>query len=677
MKEVDFSKVSIEKFRIPALTFLDNYKRTGREFYIDAPRDSLEWKLYWDEQEYYCKNGYSVDGVRITGDHYFYLNFCQIMISPPSIGAEEVIKKKTSQKKTLTFPEFWDADYYYYHEIEKAREEGQHMLVLKPRRRGYSYKNAALAAKKYTFERNSTTLILGYDLTYAQETMRMAVDYLDFLIRATDFGKTRDYADKPKEIVEASFQEIMADGRKVKGGYMSRIMCATSKNNPDVARGKGASLVLFEEAGSFDNLKATYMATKPTVESGLFVTGQMILFGTGGDMTGGMVDFEDMFYNPEPYGIRAYSNIYEEGMESTKIGFFLPDYYGKDGFIIRGVSQVEEAKKYEEAERERIRRTSKDPSLIDKRLVEYPQTPREALTKISTNIFPKGELQAQLNKLKSGKGGHLGVPGSLIRNDDGVVVFNHSGDERPIMNFPLKKDQDTHGCVVQYQHPYRVNGAVPANLYYICHDPYAFDESQGDSIGAAYVIKRINNESSPDDYIVAEYVGRPTTQDEYNRNLFLLAEYYNAKIGFENDRGNVIEFAKNNRLLHWLEEEFDVYDKNNKIANKLGRRFGMSMSNLERKRQGCIYLRDWLLRERTRDENGRVIYNLNMINSIPLIEELLKYEYDGNFDRVSALLIGMYYEKQLMNTPVLKKEYAYDDPFFHLIGEPEIMDGNY
>jgi hypothetical protein len=677
MTDVDFSKINIDKFRVPGLTFIDNYKKTGREFYIDAPRGSLEWKLYWDEQEYYCKYGFSVDGIRITGDHYFYLNFCMIMITTAGKAAEAIVKKKSADTKILTFPEFWDADYYYYHEIEKARADGQHLLVLKPRRRGYSYKNAALAAKKYTFERNATVLILGYDLTFAQETMKMAVDYLDFLIRCTDFGKSRDYADKPKEIVEASFTETMPDGRKVKGGYMSRIMCATSKNNPDVARGKGASLVLFEEAGSFDNLKATYMATKPTVESGQFVTGQMILFGTGGDMTGGMVDFEDMFYNPEPYGLRPYANIYEDGMENTQIGFFLPDYYCKDGFIINGVSQATEARQYEEAERDRIRRTSKDPSLIDKRLVEYPQTPREALTKISSNIFPKGELQAQLNKLKSGKAGYLGVPGLLLRNSDGLVTFEHSGDERPIMNFPVKRDQDTRGCVVQYQGPYRVNGGVPSNLYYICHDPYAFDETQGESIGATFVIKRMNNESAPDDYIVAEYVGRPATQDEYNRNLFLLAEYYNAKIGFENDRGNVIEFAKNNRLLHWLEEEFDVYDKNNKIANKLGRKFGMSMSNLERKRQGCIYLRDWLLRERGRDSTDKPTYNLNMINSIPLLEELIKYEYDGNFDRVSALLVGMYYEKQLLTTPVLKREYAYDDPFFQLIGEPDFTSGNY
>ena len=78
---------------------------------------------------------------------------------------------------------------------------------------------------------------------------------------------------------------------------------------------------------------------------------------------------------------------------------------------------------------------------------------------------------------------------------------------------------------------------VPDNLFIICHDPYANDlpYAQGMSLGATYVIKNVNNFSNPADMIVASYVGRPEFQDDYQRNLFMLAEYYNAKIGFEND----------------------------------------------------------------------------------------------------------------------------------------------
>ena len=93
-----------------------------------------------------------------------------------------------------------------------------------------------------------------------------------------------------------------------------------------------------------------------------------------------------------------------------------------------------------------------------------------------------------------------------------------------------------------YQSPYTTKeGEVPHNLYLICHDPYAQSKStSNESLGAAYVIKRPNNLSKPDDIIVASYVGRPQTQDEYNRNLFMLAEYYNAKSGSRTTVGSLL-----------------------------------------------------------------------------------------------------------------------------------------
>jgi len=111
-----------------------------------------------------------------------------------------------------------------------------------------------------------------------------------------------------------------------------------------------------------------------------------------------------------------------------------------------------------------------------------------------------------------------------------------NGNLKPITKFPHRKDDDLTGCVVVYEPPFKTEreGITPKNLYIICHDPYAQGKSaSATSLGSAYVIKVPNNISKPDDIIVASYVGRPQSQDEYNRNLFMLAEYYNAKIGFE------------------------------------------------------------------------------------------------------------------------------------------------
>jgi hypothetical protein len=180
-------------------------------------------------------------------------------------------------------------------------------------------------------------------------------------------------------------------------------------------------------------------------------------------------------------------------------------------------------------------------------------------------------------------------------------------------------------------------------------------------------MKRINNFSKPYDIIVAEYVARPKFQDDFNRQLFLLAEYYNAKIVFENDRdGNILAYARTNKLLNRLEEELTVYDSNDNPKRKLGRNYGVSMSNIEVKKQAVQYFRDWLLAPREKNEDGEFELNLHKIYSIPLLEEILKFSYDGNFDRHSALLVGMLYKKELLLKPQVEmnQKSVYDDPFF-------------
>jgi hypothetical protein len=175
------------------------------------------------------------------------------------------------------------------------------------------------------------------------------------------------------------------------------------------------------------------------------------------------------------------------------------------------------------------------------------------------------------------------------------------------------------------------------------------------SLGAAYVIKVPNNLSKPDDIIVASYIGRPATQDEYNRNLFMLAEYYNAKIGFENDRGEVIAYAKRFRKLHLLQEEFEMLDKRELRSKNVKRQYGMHMTE-QRKAQGELYIRDWLISGRGQNEDGEITLNLQKIYDPALLQELIKFNRKGNFDRVMALMVGMYHTRELYN-----KELSYND----------------
>ena len=72
----------------------------------------------------------------------------------------------------------------------------------------------------------------------------------------------------------------------------------------------------------------------------------------------------------------------------------------------------------------------------------------------------------------------------------------------------------------------------------------------------------------------------------------------------------------------------------------------------QRKRQGELYIRDWLNTVRSKDESGKQLLNLHKIYDPALLTELMKFNHKGNFDRVMALMIGMYHTRELYNKEV-------------------------
>ena len=264
-------------------------------YYTPDPWGTPDWVDYWEQQLERCKNGYEVGGVRITGHHYFYLNFCPILRTKKGTD----LKDTKGATKVISFPDFWDYDYNYFHSLEIARygispeelkklnlevtplriDGGRHLMVGKARRRGYSYKNGAICTNTYNTVRDSVVIIGAFlkEYLYPKGTMAMASDYMNFVNEHTGWAKKREFIDKQNHR-EAAYKEEV-NGIPIKKGYKSQVIATTFKDNPDAARGKDAVMILFEEAGKFPNLKASYMATKPTLEDGAIVTGQMVIFG--------------------------------------------------------------------------------------------------------------------------------------------------------------------------------------------------------------------------------------------------------------------------------------------------------------------------------------------------------------------------------------------------------------
>ena len=96
------------------------------------PRDSIYWESFWNDNRRYIIDGYTTGDERITGDHYWYLNFWKIRGLNPATGRKEII-----------YPRFLDLDYEVWHVIERARDiEKKNVLFLKARQKGFDLPNS-------------------------------------------------------------------------------------------------------------------------------------------------------------------------------------------------------------------------------------------------------------------------------------------------------------------------------------------------------------------------------------------------------------------------------------------------------------------------------------------------------------------------------------------------------
>lgn len=603
-----------------------------------------------------CKYGYTADdGDFISGYNYFYLNFCPIQriiyttINNPD-GSTKV--KKT---RDLQFPDFYDYDYYFFQAVEDAEGEGKHLCALKSRRKGYSYKNAAMACRNYYLFAGSKTYIYASNKQYLTEDgiLTKAWDYMDFIDKNTAWGKKRSVNTQMRK--RAGFFTKDEYGNEIELGFKSEIIGVTLKDNPDVVRGKAGKLIIFEEAGSFSELGAAWQIARPSVEQDGMAFGTMIAFGTGGDEDSHFETLKDMFYNPDGYNCIGFDNIWDETPSDKKCGFFIPQYTNMDfrddaGNRIYmdndGNTLRRKSVEYILAERRKVIENATNSVAVDRYVAEHCITPQEACLEFGGNIFPKKELQEQLAKIRINKSlSNMKQVGDLVWETDGSLkwVIKKHGD---ITHYPLKKDDDPTGSIVIWEHPMK---DAPIGLYILGVDPYDHDQSGTNSLGSTFVYKRFQDFENYYDIIVAEYTGRPSTAEEYYENLRKLAVYYNGRIMYENERKGLFPYFTAKHCDYLLADQPDIISDivgNTKVQRKKG-----CHMNKQIKQWGEGLIKDWLNEEQAPGKK-----NLHNILSEPLLEELISYNDTGNFDRVMALMQVMIYREQLYNVKVKEKK---------------------
>lgn len=631
-----------------------NFMKNG--FYCAEPTGSSAWYDFWFEERRKCIEGYEEEDVKITGDHYFYLNYCPIQ------KVEDTNKKKS--KKIKGFPDFWDGDYTYFwcREIArngiseedynnlylkaKIKEEflngGYNLIVGKSRRKGYSYKSAAIATKNYFHIPYSLTIFAAYDkkYLYPKGVFSMAMDYINFVNTHTAWNMPSDVINKPNAgHIKASYIEYN-NGIRVEKGFQSEILSLTFKDNPDAARGKDAYDIFFEESGAFGTpglLKDSYISTQDCVMAGDIKTGMITIYGTSGDLESGTVDYANMFERPESFGFLPFVNIWDDKTSNQLTGFFHPVNLNMEGFYDEnGNSFEQDAKENEIQAREKLINKGATSSELQRRMQEKPLGPSEAFASASTNTFPTMELKNQLDFVKSNNYQSIkGTPVELYYQD-GIVVAKPilDGSATPITSY-YNVPTDTKSAVVIYEHPVY---NPPKGLYKIGYDPVRQDN--GTSLAAYIVYKSVHIGSSYSNIIVAEYIGRLENTDDIDNIGVKLAEFYNTTIMHENEITSVKNYYRRIKKLHLLALQPDNVISKVIKKSKVSRVYGCHMTS-QLKDAGERYIKDWLLDIADYDEHGNPVYNYQRIYSIRLLEELLNYNRNGNFDLISALIMCM------------------------------------
>lgn len=627
-------------------------------YYTEAPWGSDDWFNYWRTQQDRFVNGYTVGGVRITGAHYYYLNFCPINRTN--------IKKR---QKGTDFPDFWDYDYNYFHIVDIARsgctedelkklnleikplliDGGHHLVVAKKRRAGYSYKNAALVSCIANTVRGALTIIGASDTKYLypEGTMAMVTNYLDFMNEHTGLAKKREYVDKVSHR-RLSFKEYQ-NGIPIEKGYKSDIMAVTFRDNPDAARGKDAYLCLFEEAGKFPNLLQAYNATRPSLEDGVYVTGQLLCYGTGGSFDSGGMEFAEMFYNPLTYNMLPFENVWDSDARGTSCGFFVPAYKTLVGFIDEaGNSLTEKALEHELKIRESIKDGKGGMLAYNLHIQEYPHNPAEAFLQAGDNPFPIETLTPIRNKLlREDRYKVLGKPVKLFYDENKVKYkIDMTGSVNPIYRYPAPSAQVKSG-VIMYEAP---PDNPPRGLFLIGYDPVNQDE--GTSLASFFVYKTGIPYTETHNTIVAEYTGREDTTDDVNQILLMVAELYNADIMHENMSKDTITYFRTRRKMDRLLGQPDAVIQAATQKSVVRRKAGVHMTPALFS-DGIKYINNWLLSVHHLDENEEEVLNAELIPSIGLLDEMISYRKKGNFDRLIAFIMIMFSvkENEIYTTP--------------------------
>lgn len=592
--------------------------------------------------------------VRITGDHYNYLNYGRIERAPNEKERKQLDKEGRFKVNTVEgFPRFWDGDYWNFKIDELIANNSCNLCKAKARRKGFSYKRGSQAANTINANKNVTVTLAADQMDYLTEkgaTSYMVKVNLDWYEDKTYWrrGYLSENFDKGIELGYKKSKE----GQKA-FGFRSKLLSVAIGKNESAAVGKKAIETDFEEAGKCPNLQKALDVMMSNSESGAMRIGTIRVYGTGGTKGANWEAFSNCFYNPGKNDMLPMENIWDANSRHAVCGFFFPQIWDYEPFIEDGNSLLFASWK-DDYDKKRGAEKEKDAGEYNIYVGQRANSPNEAFTNTQENIFHSPELTNHINTIKYDKSNHFYEDGWYILDDGRVrfvtkqecierAIFGSDRFHEYITDVPHNSKTDVHGCIREFYSPIPNDGS----LYFISYDPYRVDKNKEEvstknSLASFQVWMRTNSKTPyMGKRLVASYCGRLDTMEAVDKLVLYACLRWNCKVLYEAGTGELVTNFKK-----WGYRDKLLKDPSSYINRSVdGPRitgYGIVIGDGDIKLEGMRMVRDFLYEIVGKTSDDTPIYRFNQIYDISFLLELDRFIFGRNADRLSSAIVAMF-----------------------------------
>lgn len=667
--------VNTELFNEAART----YQATGK--YTQFKVDSIPHRQFRRRECDRRRNGFSapcwqnpdgsIEDVWITGGHYNFLNYTRMERTDES--SVIVTEHGATAKKIYSFPSFIDAQFWTWQIIEFCRRNGLHLIIDKTRRGGFSYIMAADSSNEVNLSKHKVVIHVAADNKYLIKQGGLsdfAVNNLKFFEEKTPFK--RGIYSPTTDSFKLGYR--MKNGVEADDSWSSSLLSVSANNNPDCAIGKDAVTIKVEELSTMQNFDEFMNVTEPTMTVGTRTTGTLMAWGTA--TAANMQIFEQNFYNPRAFRFMAFENVWDNDARNEVCGFFKSYAWGLEG-------EIDGAKGFDKdgnsnlriglqlAARERIekKKTAKTFAEYLNYLGQRALFPAESFSSASENIFSSEALNKFEDKLRVDNSYKFYTDGELFEDGTKKIYFKSNARiriENPdmktydyIQGVPRRGNEDPHGCIrvwfaPEYEETYigdRLIRSILPGTYVAVYDPVGIDKDKKEitdrhSHNSIFVIEMPRERNGFKPKLCAAYYGRTERLEEADEKFYRLCKWYNC-IGtglVEINRGETVSNFRKWKATKYLGYE-PLYVWDSAVKEKVSTSYGYNIGSGPKKLDGLRLLKEFLYEVIGKNEFGEDIYVFERFLDYQTILELKKFNAEGNFDRISSLiLLGIYWK---------------------------------